>query len=67
MRYRSHGPRCGCIECRLTGCGLLSRGHDICIDCDGVGRYPSGAACKSCEGSGRVLPGDGIKPPVTAL
>jgi hypothetical protein len=33
---------------------------DACIDCDGAGRYPSGAACKSCGGSGRVLPGDGI-------
>jgi hypothetical protein len=36
---------------------------DICIDCDGKGRYPSGATCKSCGGSGRVLPGDGIAEP----
>lgn len=32
---------------------------DTCIDCDGLGRYPSGAVCKSCEGSGRVQKGDG--------
>lgn len=33
---------------------------DICIDCDGLGKYPSGAECKSCGGCGRVLRGDGI-------
>lgn len=59
MRFKSHGPRCDCTECRLTGCGAFSR-TDACIDCDGSGRYPTEAACKSCAGSGRVPTGDGI-------
>lgn len=32
---------------------------DTCIDCDGVGKYPSGADCKSCGATGLVLAGDG--------
>lgn len=39
---------------------------DLCIDCDGQGKYPSGAQCISCGGSGRVLPGDGIAVPEPA-
>lgn len=35
-------------------------GGDICIDCDGQGKYPSGVICHSCRGSGRVLKGEGI-------
>lgn len=37
---------------------------DVCIDCDGMRTYPSGAPCLSCEATGWVLPGDGmpIKP-----
>lgn len=61
MRYRSHTPRCECVECRLTGCGAFAY-QDFCIDCDGAGKYPTGEQCKSCGGSGRVPPGDGIKP-----
>jgi hypothetical protein len=38
---------------------------DICIDCDGSGRYPSGAECKSCCGAKRVLPGDVYARPMT--
>ncbi len=37
---------------------------DTCIDCMGDGRYPSGATCKSCRGSGHVIAGDGISPKV---
>lgn len=37
----------------------MSDPRDECIDCDGLGIYPSGAECKSCGGSGQVLPGDG--------
>jgi hypothetical protein len=38
----------------------VSGQSDKCIDCDGTGRYPSGAQCRSCEGTpGRVLKGDG--------
>jgi DnaJ-class molecular chaperone len=59
MRYKSHGPNCDCVECRMTGCGAFVRA-DACIDCDGSGRYPSGLSCKSCIGTGRVHPGDGI-------
>lgn len=36
------------------------RRPDSCIDCDGAGKYPSGAVCKSCAGAGRVLSGDGV-------
>lgn len=36
------------------------RTGDVCIDCNGIGRYPTGHTCKSCGGSGLVLPGDGI-------
>lgn len=39
-------------------------GSDTCIDCMGDGRYPSGATCKSCRGSGHVIAGDGISPKV---
>jgi len=34
--------------------------NDLCIDCDGLGKYPSGQQCKSCGGSGCVAAGDGI-------
>ncbi len=32
---------------------------DVCIDCDGLKTYPSGEPCKSCSGTGLVMPGDG--------
>ena len=35
----------------------------ICIDCDGAGRYPRGATCKSCGGTGRVADGEGAPDP----
>jgi hypothetical protein len=41
-------------------------GSDACIDCDGIGRYPSGEKCKSCD-AGRVLPGDGIAAPLLKM
>lgn len=25
MRYKSHGPRCDCVECRITGCGASKK------------------------------------------
>lgn len=37
---------------------------DICIDCDGARRYPSGASCKRCRGSGRVPVDEGIPIPI---
>jgi hypothetical protein len=40
---------------------------DICIDCDGAKKYPSGADCISCAGTGRVFEGDGIKPDMVLL
>lgn len=52
----------------LTDAGRLAvaDGECACIDCDGSGRYPSGAPCKSCGGSGRVNPGDGVALPPAA-
>lgn len=44
---RAEQPRI-CIANDLTSpAGLVS---GPCIDCDGTGRYPSGATCKSCVG-----------------
>lgn len=62
MRYQSHhGPQCRCAICNATGCGAFAL-TDRCLDCDGVGKYPSGAECKSCAGHGRVRSGDGQPP-----
>ena len=51
MRGEDHAPDCSEVAVEL------------CIDCDGLGKYPSGAECKSCGGSGRVGAGDGIPIP----
>lgn len=32
---------------------------DACIDCEGAGKYPSGADCVSYGATGLVLAGDG--------
>jgi hypothetical protein len=35
------------------------QGKTMCLDCDGEGRYPSGAVCECCAGSGAVAEGEG--------
>lgn len=50
-----------CPECaELAEARATLSGPDLCIDCDGLGKYPAGHACKSCGGSGRVMAGDGV-------
>jgi hypothetical protein len=38
----------------------LPEGRERCLDCDGNGRYPTGAICKSCAGAGHVPRGSNI-------
>jgi hypothetical protein len=40
--------------------GPAPASSDICIDCDGLGVYPSGHRCKSCKGTGKVGKGEGV-------
>lgn len=64
--------RCSCP----VGKGWEPEGYDdpdeeapaqgVCIDCEGVGRYPAGHTCKSCGGSGRVGLNDAIQPALVA-
>lgn len=53
--------RARCVECeRFAAEKAKAATTDICLGCEGVGKYPSGAHCQCCGGDGRVLPGDGM-------
>lgn len=57
-----HGD-CAGANPPMAYCPMRDGKPDLCIDCDGNGKYPAGHTCRSCGGSGKVLPGDGIKVP----
>ena len=58
-----------CTSCEQLFAEWLKEGKAMmafdcmCIDCEGSGRYPNGATCKSCAGSGYVSRADALATP----